>query len=144
MPASNAFTASFGAPAAVALTVTPAVSGTLWIFTGPTLPLPLAIAFMALTTSDVVGACEQVAEAALREHRRVATEAVATSGPGGNAGAGAVASVIRREGRLHVSVSGLDALAPRQRDAAIVRMVAKLREFDTSARGIDVSLLPAP
>lgn len=92
---------------------------------------------------DVVGACEEVAAAELKHHSRIATHALTTSGPGGNGGTGAAASVTRREGRLCVSVSGLDALAPRQRDAAIVRMVAKLREFDASARGIDVSLARA-
>jgi hypothetical protein len=89
---------------------------------------------------DVVGACEEVAAAELKHHSRIASEALATSGPGGLGEAGAAASVTRRAGVLRVSVRGLDALAPRQRDAAIIRMVAKLREFDASARGIDVSL----
>lgn len=92
---------------------------------------------------DVVAACEEVAAAALKQHSRIASEALATSGRNGDACKGASASVTRREGRLCVLVSGLDALAPRQRDAAIVRMVAKLREFDTSARGIDVSIAPS-
>ena len=91
-------------------------------------------------SADVVGACEAVAAAELKPHSRVAGEALVAFGPAGGDGAAAAASVTRREGRLRVSVSGLDALAPRQRDAAIVRMVAKLREFDAAARGIDVSV----
>jgi hypothetical protein len=93
---------------------------------------------------DVVDACEQVAAAELPRHSRIASEALTAFGPAGNHGADAAASVTRREGRLRVTVSGLGALAPRQRDAAIVRMMAKLREFDSSARGVDVSLAAAP
>jgi hypothetical protein len=53
------------------------------------------------------------------------------------------ASVTRRKGSLRVTVSGLDALAPRRRDAAIVRMMARLRELDPTARGIDVVHAPS-
>ncbi len=91
-------------------------------------------------TDDVVGACEEVAAGKLPRHSRIASEALASFGTGNHAVAEARASVSRRESRLLVSVSGLDALAPRQRDAVIVRMMAKLRELDSTARGIDVVL----
>ena len=92
-------------------------------------------------TDDVVGACEEVAAAELPRHGRVANEALAATLEGSDASAallGARATVTRREGRLLVSVAGLDHLEPRARDAAVVRMMAKLRELDSTARGIDV------
>jgi hypothetical protein len=91
-------------------------------------------------TTDVVGACEEVAAAELPRHSRVASEALRTTQIAHGARADARASVTRRGGSLLASVSGLDALAPRQRDAAVVRMLAKLRELDATARGIDVVL----
>jgi hypothetical protein len=87
-------------------------------------------------TADVVGACEEVAAAELPRHTRVATEALQTTQSADDARA----SVTRRRGSLLVSVSGLGGLAPRRREAAVVRMLAKLREFDSTARGIDVVL----
>jgi len=92
---------------------------------------------------DVVAACEAVAEAELPHHSRVATEALRASRAPHDALAGARATVTRRSGRLHVSVSGLDPLAPLQRDAAVVRTLGKLREFDSSAKGIDIVLEPS-
>ena len=91
-------------------------------------------------TDDIVGACEEVAAGELLRHSHVATEALTASPSMGDALTGARATVTRRRGALFVSVSGLDALAPRQRDAAIVRMKAKLREFDSAARGVDIVL----
>ncbi len=87
---------------------------------------------------DVVGAIEEVAASELPRHTRIATEALAASRTPNAALAGARASVTRRRGSLLASVSGLESLTPHQRDAAIVRMLAKLREYDSSARGIDV------
>ena len=88
---------------------------------------------------DVVAACEEVAASELPRHSRVATDALRASRNTGDGSAAARATVTRRRGCLLASVSGLDALAPRQQDAAIVRMMAKLREYDSSARGIDVT-----
>jgi hypothetical protein len=88
---------------------------------------------------DVVGACEAVAAGELPRHSRVATEALRASRNAGDVTTAARVTVTRRRGCLLASVSGLDALAPRQRDAAIVRMMMKLREYDSSARGIDVT-----
>lgn len=92
---------------------------------------------------DVVGACEEVAASELPRHTRVATEGLRATPNAPEMLSGAHASVTRRRGYLRVVVDGLDALAPRQRDAAIVRMTAKLREFDSSARGIDVVMARA-
>jgi hypothetical protein len=92
---------------------------------------------------DVVAACEAVAEAELARHSRVATEALRASRTPHDALADARAVVTRRSGRLRVSLSGLGALAPLQRDAAIVRTLGKLREFDSSAKGIDIVLEPS-
>jgi hypothetical protein len=89
---------------------------------------------------DVVAACEEVAAAQLPWHSRVATEALQSFTVGGRSLAGASASVHRRNGRLLVSVEGLGDLEARARDAAVVRMMARLRELDTSARGVDVVL----
>jgi hypothetical protein len=89
---------------------------------------------------DIVGACEEVAAGELPRHSQVATDALRASRTPNDALAGATASVTRRRGGLLVSVSGTDELAPRQRDAAIVRMTAKLRELDVYSRGIDVVL----
>jgi len=93
-------------------------------------------------SDDVVGACEEVARGELSRHSRIATDALRSFGPGNAVLTDAAASVIRRDGALRVSVSGLDGLAPRQRDAAIVRMLAQLRAFDGAARGVDVVLAP--
>ncbi|HEY5170547.1 MAG TPA: hypothetical protein VIK54_02350, partial [Acidimicrobiia bacterium] len=71
-------------------------------------------------------------------HSRIASEALASFRTESDEMPHSRASVTRRKGGLHVTVSGLDALAPRRRDAAIVRMMAKLRELDPTARGIDV------
>jgi hypothetical protein len=92
---------------------------------------------------DVVGACEEVAAAELPRHSRVASEALRTTQAMEDTQSSARASVTRRGGSLLVSVSGLEGLASRRREAAVVRMLAKLREFDSTARGIDVVLAPA-
>jgi hypothetical protein len=89
---------------------------------------------------DVVGACEEVAAAELPRHSRVASEALRTTQAMEGEQSSARASVTRRGGVLLVSVSGLEGLASRRREAAVVRMLAKLREFDSTARGIDVVL----
>jgi hypothetical protein len=93
-------------------------------------------------TDDIVGACEEVAASELAEHTRIAGEALKASPTPHEALAHARASVTRRQGRLRISISGLEVLAARQRDAAIVRTMAKVREFDRSARVIDVVLTP--
>jgi hypothetical protein len=76
-------------------------------------------------------------------HSRIASEALASFRTASDEMPRSRASVTRRKGGLHVTVSGLDALAPRRRDAAIVRMMAKLRAFDPTARGIDVVHVPS-
>ena len=95
-------------------------------------------------TGDIVGACEEVAAGELPQHTRIASEALRASPIAHQTLVDARASVTRRSGRLLVSISGLGALEPRPRDAAIVRTMSKLREFDRSARGIDVVVTPRP
>jgi hypothetical protein len=90
--------------------------------------------------ADLVAVCEDVAASELPRHSRVATDALRAARNPTEALATARATVTRRRGCLLASVSGVDALAPRQCDAAIVRMLAKLREYDSSARGIDVTI----
>jgi hypothetical protein len=94
-------------------------------------------------SDDVVGACEEVAAGELARHSRIASEALASLRTASDEMSRARASVTRRKGSLRVTVSGLDALAPRRRDAAIVRMMARLRELDPTARGIDVVHAPS-
>jgi hypothetical protein len=89
-------------------------------------------------TDDVVGACEEVAESELPRHSRIATDALrAARGPAA-ALVDARVSVTGRHGSLLATVTGLESVSREQRDAAIVRMSAKLREYDSSARGLDV------
>ena len=85
-------------------------------------------------TDDVVAACEEVARGELPQHSRVATDALRASrtsnemlGRADCRGDAPARRVARRRS------AGSTRLAPRQRDAAIVRMMGKLREFDTSA-----------
>jgi hypothetical protein len=93
-------------------------------------------------TADVVRACEEVAAAALPEHSRVATAALRASREPNLALTSARAVVTRRRGWLLVTVTGLGSLLPRQKDAAIVRVMAKVREFDPFAKGIDIVVTP--
>jgi hypothetical protein len=97
-------------------------------------------------TVDVVRACEDVAAGEMAEHSRVATAALRASRTPSDALERARAAVTRRNGRLLATISGFGALAPRQRDAAIVRVLGKLREFDPFTKGIDVVVegQPAP
>jgi len=88
---------------------------------------------------DVVAVCEEVAASELPRHSRVATEALRASRNPTPALADARVAVTRRHGSLLAHVIGIDALTPREQDAAIVRMKAKLREYDSSARGVDVT-----
>jgi hypothetical protein len=89
-------------------------------------------------TYDVVDACADVARGESVEHSRVATEALRAARVPNEILHAARTTVTRRRGGLLASITGLGGLAPRQRDAAIVRMMGKLREFDSSARVIDV------
>jgi hypothetical protein len=93
-------------------------------------------------TADVVRACEEVAAAELPEHSRVATEALRASREANDALTSARVVVTRRRGWLLATVTGLGSLFPRQKDAAIVRVMAKVREFDPCAKGIDIVVTP--
>jgi hypothetical protein len=89
-------------------------------------------------TDVVVGACEEVAEGELPQHSRIATDALRAGRLANDLFASARVSVTRRRGCLLATVTGLEEVAREPRDAAIVRMTAKLRAYDSSARGLDV------
>ena len=89
-------------------------------------------------TADVVRACEEVAATELTEHSRVATDALHASRESNDTLASARAVVTRRRGWLLVTITGLGSLSPRQKDAAIVRVMAKVREFDPFSKGLDI------
>jgi hypothetical protein len=93
-------------------------------------------------TADIARACEEVVGAALPEHSRVATEALRASREANDALTSARVVVTRRRGWLLATVTGLGSLFPRQKDAAIVRVMAKVREFDPCAKGIDIVVTP--
>jgi hypothetical protein len=89
-------------------------------------------------TADVVGACEEAAESELPQHSRIATDALRAARAHLDALMRAQVSVTRRHGSLLATVTGLGSLSREQRDAAVIRMTAKLRAYDSSARGLDV------
>jgi hypothetical protein len=93
-------------------------------------------------TADIGRACEEVAAAALPEHSRVATDAWRASREPNVALTSARVVVTRRRGWLLVSITGVGSLLPRQKDAAIVRVMAKVREFDPFAKGLDIVVTP--
>lgn len=90
-------------------------------------------------THDIVGSCEAAAAAELPEHAARAEAVIATSigltGP-----TAPTVTVVRRGGGLHVRVAGLERRTTAERQAAVVRIVGALREFDRAARTIDVEL----
>jgi hypothetical protein len=89
-------------------------------------------------TDDVVGACEEVASGELPRHSRIATDALRSARGSDEPFVDARASVTRRRGYLLATVTRIESATREQREAAIVRMTAKLRAYDSSARGLDV------
>jgi hypothetical protein len=89
-------------------------------------------------TDDVVGACEEVAAGELPRHSKIATDALRAARASREPFADARASVTRRRGYLLATVTSIESATREQREAAIVRMTAKLRAYDPSARGLDV------
>jgi hypothetical protein len=89
-------------------------------------------------SDGIVSACEEVAAGELRRHSRVATDALRAARVPVDALGDARVSVTRRHGSLLATVTGLESVSREQRDAAIVRMTAKLRAYDSAARGLDV------
>jgi hypothetical protein len=90
-------------------------------------------------TYDVVSACEHAALAERSEHARRA-EAVLASTVGVPRSPIPTVSVVRRDGGLCVHLGGLEGWSARERQAAVVRVVGALREFDRAARSIDVAV----
>ena len=88
-------------------------------------------------TCDVVGAVEEAAVAELPEHARRAEAVIATTIRAHPASTPTV-TVVRRAGGLRVQVDGLDDWTASERQAAMVRIAGALREYDRSARTIDI------
>jgi hypothetical protein len=114
------------------------------VVSGPSVPDPYeGYEIRALDrTADLVRACEEVAATELTEHSRVATDALRASREPNDTLASARAVVTRRRGWLLVTITGLESLSPRQKDAAIVRVMAKVREFDPFSKGLDIVVAP--
>jgi len=92
---------------------------------------------------DVVATCEAAAAAELPAHARRATAVLADAmGEHRESRANASVSVTRRDGGLRVEVMGLGDATRDERQAAVVRVVGALRQFDRSARSIDVIIGP--
>lgn len=88
----------------------------------------------------LVEVCEDVAAAPLERHSQIATQALRASRAPTPSLARARAVVTRRDGRLLLTLTGLGDLERAEREAATIRVVAKVREYDASARGFDVVL----
>ena len=90
-------------------------------------------------TYDLVSAVESAAAAELGAYARRAETVIAQS-IGVTGDIHPSVSVTRRAGGLRVVVRGLDDVARAHRQAAIVRVVGALRQFDRAARMIDVEM----
>lgn len=115
------------------------------VISGPSVPDPYeGYEVRALDrTADVARACEDVAATALHDHSRVATDALRSSREPDDTLASARAVVTRRSGWLLVTITGLGSLSPRHKDAAVVRVMAKVREFDPFSKGLDIVVTPS-
>jgi hypothetical protein len=91
-------------------------------------------------TYDVVQTCEAAAGAELVAYARRA-EAVLGDCLGVDRASSARVSVTRRSGGLRVRVAGLDDTTRQERQTAVVRIVAALRQLDRAARTIDVAIV---
>jgi len=90
---------------------------------------------------DVAGACERVVAAPTRGHTHVAQLALrdALRRRAGSAG-GAEATVWRDRRRLRVRLDGIDDLAGSVRGLVAAEVAAALRDFDSDAPGVDISI----
>jgi hypothetical protein len=94
-------------------------------------------------TYDVVATCEEAAGAELPAHARRAAAVLADAAGADRAARGSArVSVTRRDGGLRVRVMGLEDATRQERQAAVVRVVGALRQFDRAARTIDVAINP--
>lgn len=96
-------------------------------------------ATVSVEGDEVVSACEEAAAAPLARHARVAGAKLReVLGRMGQDAAGAGAVVVRREGRLVVTLRTLEPLDLPTRRAAVVHVLGALRGLAPSARGLDV------
>jgi hypothetical protein len=90
---------------------------------------------------DLVAGCERIARAPRSEHERAALSVVRdTLGVEGLPLEPSLVTVRRVDGRLRVLVELSRAVPERARQTVAVRVVARLREFDPDAVGIDISV----
>jgi hypothetical protein len=94
-------------------------------------------------TYDVVDAVEEAAGADLREHARRAETAIIAGLPEGSECVPTV-TVTRRAGALRVHIDGLHTMTAQVWQAAAVRVLSALHQFDRSARTIDIVLGQRP
>ena len=90
-------------------------------------------------TLGVVEACERTATAPLPEHSALAARALEETLERRGVTASPHVTVRRRDGALVVHVTEAHGLDAGAKGMAAVRIMAALRELDTSARGIDVT-----
>ena len=94
---------------------------------------------------DLVGECERIAASRRSGHERVAVEAARDSlHAGGHPAAPFVVSVHRIHGRLRVRVLVPAVVPDTVRQIVAVRVVGRLRSFDSSAAGIDIGVSTLP
>ena len=89
-------------------------------------------------TYDVVGTCEQAAQAPIEALGVRATTALRAV-VGGSATSAAHVQVTRRAGRLTVQVTDAGEMTQQERSRAAVRIVVAVRELDPYAAAIDVA-----
>jgi hypothetical protein len=91
---------------------------------------------------DVVGACERAANGPQAGHEAIATKTLdETLGRAGVAADESGVRVLRRDGRLEVTIAVPAGTDAKVRELASVRVTGALRAFDHAAAGIDVSCL---
>jgi hypothetical protein len=108
---------------------------------GQTVMNPFAAYGAETVEGDLVAECERIARATRTEHERVALEVIHdTLRTEGFPTDPSDVTVHRVGGRLRVLVGLSRAVPERARQIVAVRVVGRLREFDTDAAGIDIGL----
>jgi hypothetical protein len=90
---------------------------------------------------DVVAGCERAATGPLREHSRLATEALRSLLEAHREDAGDAQAVVNRShGVLRVTLSSREPLSRAMAEMAAVRVIGAVRELDPNAVGIDITM----
>ena len=98
----------------------------------------------AVDADDLVAACERVASSRRTGHEEVAIAVVRdTLAVEGHPTEPSDVAVQRIGGRLRVQVTVPEEVPERAREIVAVRVVGRLREFDTRAAGIDIGVVGA-